>query len=100
MNQQTRSDEILNEARQIIADAQQVLDAAASAHAHSGQGSPQEHRAQLESQLSAEDIAQVEANVQAEMARIRDDIKARSMHGSKPSSNPAATQARRTRQMI
>lgn len=101
MKQHNRSEQTLQEARQTIQAAHRTLEAIADARVLEGvSGSPEELCAQLESQLSAEDIAQVDARVQEEIARIRDDIKARQMHSSKPTTGASTLAARRTRQII
>ena len=101
MKPQNRSEQTLQEARQAIQAARRTLEAVADARAQGGaSGSPEELCAHLESQLSADDIAQVEARVQEEVASIRDDIKARQMHSSKPTTAASTLAARRTRQII
>ena len=101
MSPQNRSEQTMQEAREAIRVARQTLEAITHARTQDGApGTPAELRAHLESQLSAEDIAQVEARVQEEVARIRDDIKARQMHSSKPTAGASTLAARRTRQII
>ena len=96
---QDRSVEVLQEMEQAIARAQEVLTAAQDARTQNGLGSQEEALARLESQLSPEDIALVDAQVAEEVARIEDEIKARQMHSGNTAS-ASASAPRRKRQMV
>ena len=80
-----------------LAEAQSGLAESRAAREKAGFGGD-EALAKLESQLSPEDVAQVNAQVQAEMERIDRDIRFRS--AQRGQSGTTSAQLRKSRQMI